>query len=376
VAPERILRDQDGESGMSTVEIASTEAGLDRPRRTSWLTGPKSVPRRAVPSALLLVLASVIMTTSGDSFSVYVYCTGLFACIGALALGLLMGTAGQLSIGNAAFLAIGAFVGVFASREGIAFPLNIVLATVAAGVAGIVVGLPALRIQGLYLALATLAAHFIVIYLVTDYQDSEVGSVGFLLEPAFVSQGLEQQQLIWTWILTGVVVVTLAMVAAIQRGKVGRILRFMKDHEQVAPCLGIDCRRYKLMVFVLSSALIGLQGALLPYFSGALSVDTFSLELAISYIAMIMIGGVGNLLGPVIGAFIVIVLPNVIPDVVSNFTGEGRAATYSPSISLIVYGLLIVVVITRSADGVSGWLAQLGRRLSRRTTPLPSHKEN
>lgn len=318
--------------------------------------GATTVSGRVVPAGTVLVLATALVVTTADSNNVYLYCTALFACVGALSLGLLMGTAGQVSIGNSAFLAVGAFVGMWASRAGLPLPAALLIATSAAGLAGVLVGLPALRIQGLYLALATLAAHFIVLYFITEYQKSAVGSVGFLITPALSSGGLDQQQKYWAWILTAVVVACLAGVAALQRGKMGRVLGFMKEHEHVAACLGIDSRRYKLVVFVLSSAAIGFQGSLMPYFSGTLSVDTFSLDLAIAYIAMIMIGGTGNIFGPVIGAFVVVIMPTLIPDVLGAFVVNDRAANLAPSLSQIAYGVLIIVMITRSSDGISGML--------------------
>lgn len=357
---------------MSILEKATPAAQQVTASPQTWAT-MKSVPRRAAPAALILVVATLWITVFADGNHVYLYCTALLASMGALALGLLMGTAGQISIGNAAFLAIGAFSGMAANRAGLAFPLDVGTAVIVAAVAGVLVGLPALRIQGLYLALATLAAHFIVVYICTEYQKAAVGSVGFLTIPALSGNGLDQQQRTWAWLLTGVVVVCLVGVAAIQRGRIGRLLGFMREHETVAPCLGIDVRHCKLMVFVVTSAVIGLQGALMPYFSGTLSVETFTLDLAIVYIAMIMIGGTGNLFGPVIGAFVVITMPSLIPDLLAKFTVAENVAVYAPSVSLICYGLLIIVMITQSNDGISGWLTRVAG-FSRRFTRLSSTK--
>jgi branched-chain amino acid transport system permease protein len=128
-------------------------------------------------------LVVAYFTAVGSSYAIFVLDTILLSAIGAMALDLLMGTGGQVSIGNAAFLAGGAFATVWASRAGVPFPFDVIIAGIVCAVGGLIVGLPALRIRGMYLALATLAAFYLADFIGQKYQSDTVGAAGFLLKP-------------------------------------------------------------------------------------------------------------------------------------------------------------------------------------------------
>ncbi|MGD9796403.1 MAG: branched-chain amino acid ABC transporter permease, partial [Acidimicrobiia bacterium] len=312
-------------------------------------------PRRRAgwrpPSTLLLIaaLTSIVgyYVFNGTRFSVYLMNTTLLACIGALALGLLMGTCGQVSIGNSAFLAAGGFTVAWASRNTIAFPYSVLLAMGVCAVVGLLVGLPALRIRGIYLALATLAAFFVVMFVVTEYQRHTVGAGAFIFEAPFGGDAVERGKT-WAWVLLAVVSVTLVIVTWLRTGRSGRAWRMIRDHEVAAPMMGIPVARYKLMVFVISSALIGMQGALTAYFVGSLSYDAFTLGIAISYIAMILIGGADSQAGPLIGALIVTTMPTFVPDLVGSVAGGSVSAVHTAAYSQMAYGVLIILFIVYS----------------------------
>ena len=161
---------------------------------TSAITGTGSaVPARALDWRSLIkqryliiaiaFIAVAIITAGGSSYSTYIVDTILLAAIGAMALDLLMGTGGQVSIGNVAFLAGGAFATVWASRAGVPFPFDVIIGALACAAFGFLVGLPALRIRGMYLALATLAAFYLADFVGQVYQNDTVGAAGFFLKP-------------------------------------------------------------------------------------------------------------------------------------------------------------------------------------------------
>lgn len=332
-------------------------------------TASRAAPRPALPkgagraglgefltTAICLVLIAGAAALMAGSYTIYIVNLVLLASIGALGLNLLMGMAGQVSIGNAAFLTTGAFVTVWAGRLGLPFPLDTVVAMAAAGAFGAIVGLPALRIKGIYLILSTMAAHFVAIFLAESYQFAEVGSAGFIVDPVY--KGLSLVGFQRAWVFTNLVIVIVVMLAFVrlQHGRTGRGWRMLRDREDAAPAMGIPVARMKLSAFVISSAVIGLQGSLMAHFTGNVSSESFPLTVAIAAIAMILIGGLGSVAGSVIGAAIVTTLPFYTPQVVKLIAGSTGAAAQSARISLILYGILIILFIGYAREGVRGWI--------------------
>lgn len=285
----------------------------------------------------------------------------LLACLGAIALNLLMGTAGQVSVGNAAFLGVGGFSAAFFVSHNVIFPLDVILATLIAGVAGILIGLPALRLSGLYLALATLAGHFLVVFAGTEYQTRESKVGGFPMEGLFTGSDPLAALQYWSFLLFGIVALVILGAAMLMRSKTGRALRIIRDHPTVAPMLGIPVARYKLTIFAIASAVIGMQGALAAHLNGFVVVENFTLVIAFSYLAMIIVGGLDSIAGAVVGAAIVIGLPVFVPDILDLAFG-GSAGGYAPQVSQMLYGTLVVLFIVASPNGIVGWVKARARR--------------
>jgi branched-chain amino acid transport system permease protein len=331
-------------------------------RRISWR------PSRMQLGLSALALITLYFVTQASSANLFTFNSCLLAAMGAIALNALMGTAGQVSIGNSAFLMVGAFATVFFYRLGLPFPANVICAGLAAGVAGAIVGLPALRLRGLQLALATLAAFYIVQYLANEYQSraSNAGSGGFSITPLFQSKGLVGAQKYWAVTLLVVTAGLIVIASRTVRHRSGRAWRMIRDHETAAPALGIAVTRSKMTVFALSSVVIGIEGGLTAYLTGSVIVDNFTLLLAVSYIAMVVIGGLDSIAGAVIGAAIITALPTVVPKVVAHVIGAQSAAQKGASISQIIYGLLLVVFVTSSPKGITGWFRRLQERAAGR----------
>lgn len=314
-------------------------------------------------TAVALVAVTGLFAAFGGSFSIYICNLVLLAAIGAIGLNLLMGTAGQVSIGNAAFLTTGAFATVWCERNGIFFPFDLLISMVVAGAFGALVGLPALRIKGIYLILATMAAHFLALFLAEKYQFAEVGSAGFIVDPVVNAGSLVGTQRVWSLVLLAFLLVVMLATTWLQHGRSGRAWRLIRDREDAAPAIGIPTSRYKLTAFVISSAIIGLQGSLSAHFTGNVSSESFPLTVAIAAIAMILIGGLGSIAGSVIGAAIVTLLPYFTPSLVEAVIGSAQASQHAARISLILYGVLIIFFIGYARDGVKGWVVAGYRRL-------------
>lgn len=318
--------------------------------------------RASLVGVAAIGLATLLVAELGSSYQVFILDSVLLAVIGASALNLLMGTVGQVSIGNAAFLVVGAFTAVISRQAHIAFPLDLVPALLAGAAVGFVVGLPALRIQGVYLALTTLAANFIFVEIAQRYQSVKVGAGGFIMPRLFTGMTLADQYRAWAALLFVAVALVLVLLRTLTAAELGRAWRLIRDHELVGPTLGMRASAYKLGAFMLSSALVALQGALAAHFSGYVSADSFTLTLAISYVAMVLIGGPDSQLGAVLGALIVVWLPFACADLLKLF--PAASPTVAPQIALIAYGALVVFFITFAPSGVAGWLQTLWARIS------------
>ena len=307
-------------------------------------------------------LVVAYFTAVGSSYAIFVLDTILLSAIGAMALDLLMGTGGQVSIGNAAFLAGGAFATVWASRAGVPFPFDVIIAGIVCAVGGLIVGLPALRIRGMYLALATLAAFYLADFIGQKYQSDTVGAAGFLLKPLFTGT-IGQQSANWAWLLFGVVAATMILISWLRSGRSGRAWRMIRDHEVAASSMGIPVARYKLLLFTITSAIIGIQGGLTAHFTGSVSYDSFTLTLSISVVAMILIGGLDSVAGPLIGAAVVTLMPVYLPDVIGLFVSSSNASQDASNYSEILYGLLIMVFMIKAPTGLAGLFRAGGRKV-------------
>jgi branched-chain amino acid transport system permease protein len=332
---------------MSKQALQVTEGSARTATRRPWMT------HRSPWLIALIVAAVAFYTTNGSSYSIYVLDTVLLAAIGAFALDLLMGTGGQVSLGNAAFLAVGAYTTVWAVQAGVAFPLDVILGGVMAGLIGLFVGIPALRIRGMYLALATLAAFYIVGFFVQQYQTKEAGAAGFFLTPVF-SGDIVQQQTRWAWLLAATLALTIVAMSWLRSGRSGRAWRMIREHELASSIMGIPVARYKLILFVVSSAIIGIQGGLTARFTGSVTHESFTLALSISAVAMILIGGLDTAAGPLVGAAVIMTLPLMVPEVIGLFADTPSVSADAGGYAQIVYGILIVVFIVGAPKGLSG----------------------
>ena len=336
---------------------------LSQLRGTRWFGAQPggSVFRQSFFLIAVIVVVVAFYSATGTSYSLYLVDTILLAAIGALALDLLMGTGGQVSIGNAAFLALGAFATVWASRAGVSAPVDVLIGGGVCAVGGLIFGLPALRIRGMYLALATLAAFYIVTFIGNKYQSDTVGAGGFYLKPWFKGT-LTHQHVIWAWLLSGVLAATIMLAGWLRTGRSGRAWRMIRDHEVAASMMGIPVARYKLILFVISSALIGIEGGLAAHFTSSVSADAYTLGTSIAVIAMILIGGLDRQAGALVGALIVTMLPIYVPDVLNMLLSSSAARNDAAGYAQMIYGALIMVFIIAAPQGIVGLLGAGWRR--------------
>ncbi len=318
--------------------------------------------------------------------------TGLFAMgaiIGAIGLTILTGTAGQLSLAHAFFLAVGAygycyFAGTSggttaASRvAGLGLPplLALVLAVLLAGLCGALFSPISSRLRGVYLGIASIGLVFVgqhILFNATSLtggfngRDAPPFSLfGFHFEdgsPNVVIAGSQFGGLEKLWYL-GLLLVVLAYAYArhVVSSRPGRALETVRDNEVAAAVMGVDVRRYKAAAFTMSSMYAGLAGVLLALAFGRIVPDTFGFALSVSYLVMIVLGGLGSVGGAALGAIFVSVLPQVF----DHYSGSlpllsqaGGSGLQAPQAARFLYGVAIILVLLKAPGGLAG----LGRRL-------------
>ncbi len=296
----------------------------------------------------------------------------LVAIMGAVSLNYLTGCAGLVSIGHAALLAVGAMAAAAVGiQAGLPFPLALIVAALAGGLAGVLAGLPSLRVRGLYFVLSTMALHFIVVFLFSEYQYAAFDVVGITYpEPNFFGFALNSS-IRWYFFLLPIVILVCIGLGNSLRRREGRALLAMRDNELAAAASGIDVRILRLKAFALSSSVAALAGALQAYFLSTVTAEHYSLNLAISFIAMIIIGGMGSIAGGVIGAIFWLLLPSVISGFAAQLNaGDGGLAKIivdsRPHVTMLIFGVIVALILIFARGGIVGMARSVRRAVARR----------
>jgi branched-chain amino acid transport system permease protein len=301
-----------------------------------------------------LVLALVVLPRFASNFVLDLASQAALAAIGALALNVLTGLAGQISLGHAGFLAAGAFTTAALVERGVVSPLLTLPATALVGaVLGLIVGIPSLRLKGLYLALGTLAMHHVVLYIAGEMQARAGGNTGFTIPPARVAGLVLRGTVGWYYAMLVAAAIVLVLVVNLQRSRAGRAWMAIRDRDVAAASVGINVARYKLSAFVWSSVVTALGGTLFAYQRGFVSVEAFGFFVAVEYIAMIIIGGLGSALGAVLGAALVTLLPYGIDAAVATLS-PGAADYYIFPAKFGAFGLLMALFLIFEPLGLVG----------------------
>ena len=270
-----------------------------------------------------------------------------------IGLNVLTGYTGLISLGHAGFALVGAYgAAVLGKFFGVPFWLAIPAGAVMAGLVGIFFGLPALRMRGFYLALATLAAQFIITWVVTKIPF--IGCETFQV-PLPEAAGIDFGNAVnYYYIVLGVTVLVTYGVKNLSRSRFGRAWMAIRDNDFAAEVLGINLFSYKLWSFFISCFLAGLGGALFAYYTTSISVEQFTLNNSIWYLGYLVVGGMGTMLGPFAGTFLFMGLNEILVFVVGNlamtFTG---GSTFFVLARDVIFGLTIVLFIVFEPKGLA-----------------------
>ncbi len=276
------------------------------------------------------------------------------AIIGAIGLNILVGFTGQISLGQGGFLAVGAYTaGILTAEFNVPWYLSTAAACFVTAFVGAVFGIPSLRLKGLYLAIATLAAQVIILWVVTHW-DAVTGGVDALVVPNPTLFGVVMNtdfNFYWVvWALAGLTALT---TINLFRTHYGRAFIAIRDQDIAAEVMGVDLFRYKLLSFAISSFIVGLAGALIAHYRSIVTWERFTIDVSVTYLAMIIIGGLGSVSGSVFGATFMTLLPAVL-------TNSGRALrsivpnidTLIPFIQQAAFGLIIILFLVFEPEGL------------------------
>ncbi len=278
------------------------------------------------------------------------------AIIGALGINLLTGYTGQVSLGHAAFLAIGAYTSaILSSRFGIPFWILLPISGIVAALSGLFIGIPSLRLRGLYLVITTLAFQFIVEHVIYRWESLTQGDNGIALATPDLAGFLLDTDRRFYYLVILTVVFSVITIKNITRTRVGRAFQAIRDRDITAETMGINLARYKLLAFTVSSFYAGMAGAIYAYYMAYISPDHFSLMISIQYVAMIIVGGMGSVLGSIFGAIFMTLLPEVLGGLTRTLS-EIFPASISRfgDVKGIVYGLVIVGFLIYQPSGIYG----------------------
>jgi branched-chain amino acid transport system permease protein len=300
-------------------------------------------PLLAPASIAVLALVSVIAVFTLDSYSLLVFTLCALAALVGVGLNVLIGLSGQISFGHIAFYAIGAYISALMTLAGLPLWLAVPAAGVVAGGVGALLAIPALRVTGPYLAMITIAFSFVVHHSLIEWRDVTGGSNGLMSIPLPEFAGMDPSILL-ALIATALMIGALAFYHRVHHSGWGKAMRAVKASEIAARSLGFNPVVSKTLAFALSAVLTGLAGALLAPLLMFINPESFPFSQSILFVLAVIVGGSGTLFGPVLGALLIV----LVPELLSDF------AEYR----LLIFSVLLLVVLWIAPNGLLGALAR------------------
>ncbi|MBR9843598.1 MAG: branched-chain amino acid ABC transporter permease [Rhodobacteraceae bacterium] len=310
---------------------------------------------------LILIAVAIAAPFVVDAFFLGELTNVLIWALAGLGLMVLTGHTGQASLGHAAFLAMGCYANIILIEAGVPFVLAFPLAGIITGVVGMLIAIPALRLHGIYLAIATMAMSILVDDIIV-LTEPWTGGVGGKYAPSINVFGLMIDRwgtpVEFYFLTLGVTILVTLGYINLLRAPLGRSFIAVRDSEVSAQAMGVDVARTKAISFGVSCAITGLAGALMGLFAGAFNNETFSVVISIQLLMMIVIGGLGSIHGAFLGAIVVGFLPQFL-SIAKEWVGAviGGSNVAIPGLEFGIFGLILIVFILFEPMGIYGrWL--------------------
>lgn len=334
--------------GVMAFDFADAQRRIDSPERRAGL--------------VLLVAALVLLPWVASDYVVYLACLCAITVISVVGLNILTGSTGLLSIGHAAFNGIGAYACAYAAgRWDAPLWLAIPFGGAMAALAGLLVGLPSLRIKGLYLAIATLAAQYIFLFVAQQWESVTGGDRGLqVASPTLFGLRLDSDFRLY-WVIVPIAFAMCWFATNLFRTRFGRAFIAVRERDYSAEVLGINLLRTKLLSFALASFYAGIAGALMAYFFRVVNGEQYTFTASIFQHPAVIVGGLGSVLGSILGSFFMVVVPELLKVGVGVFAGQDAAqvAVLLAAARELLFGALIVAFLLFEPYG----LAEIVRRV-------------
>lgn len=312
----------------------------------------RQLPYRAQQVALgLMLIALMLVPLTGNGYVIGLLTQAMIAVVGAIGLNFVIGFTGQIAIGQAAFMAIGAYTTtILSGKFGVPFLLALPAAGIMTALVSALVAAPTLRLRGFYLAIATFAVHFVVIMLLSRW--SYVGSLTGIEVPR--PQFAQRDASFFYFVL--VVIAFLVHVAFnIERSFLGRAWGAIRDRDLAAAATGISVARYKLWSHAWSGFFVGIGGGLFASFLSYINPEHFPFFLTIQYLGMILVGGLGTVLGSIFGAVFMTLMPEGMRMIAASLSAHvSLPPTLLADAQLILFGVIIIGTLLYAPKGLFG----------------------
>jgi branched-chain amino acid transport system permease protein len=303
----------------------------------------------------ILLISIIIFPFIVGRYTLYTINLAGIYIIGAIGLNILTGFTGQISIGHAAFIAIGSYATtILGARTAMPFYMIIPLSGIVATLIGVLVGLPCLRLKGLYLAMATMSFGIVVQYVLFQWDTLTHGALG-MAAPSIAFWGFKIDSDRKFYFLIALIVFLLGFAAKnMMRMKIGRAFIAIRDRDIAADVIGVDLTKYKVMAFGISSFYAGISGSLFAYYTTHVNPEYFTIFLSVEYLAMIIVGGMGSILGSILGAMFIGIVPEWLR-IFFGFLSQSfhlSGLVFTQQLKVISYGVLIILFLIFESGGL------------------------
>lgn len=276
--------------------------------------------------------------------------------IAAIGLNILTGYCGQLSIGHAGFIAVGAYTSaILTGKFGVPFLVTLLCAGLTAGFIGLIFGIPSLKVKGFYLAISTIAAQFIIIWVINHWDTVTGGYIGMKVPHASIAGFTFTTEASLYYLIMTITALCVFFAKNLTRTRVGRAFVAIRDNDLAAEVMGVNLFYYKLLAFFIGCFFAGVAGSLLGHWRGFMNAEHFSLMDSILYVGMIIIGGLGTTIGPILGVVFIRLLEQLVmfisPILEAMF--PALPAGFTTGIAPMLFGLAIVLFLIFEPRGIA-----------------------
>jgi branched-chain amino acid transport system permease protein len=308
----------------------------------------------------VLLIAFLIVLFAGPLY-LNNYWLGIVNLIGitlvsATGLNILVGYCGQLSIGHAGFMAVGAYTSaILTSKLGVPFPVAFLCSGLMAGGIGLIFGIPSMRVKGFYLAITSIAAYFIIKFIIDHWTALTGGFNGLSVPYASIGGFVFNTEGRQFYLIIGIAAICVFLAKNMARTRLGRAFIAVRDNDLAAEVMGVNLFYYKMLAFFIGCFMAGIAGSLLAHYYGSISTDNFSFMNSILFVGMIIIGGLGTTLGPILGVTVIQLLQvgvtKLTPALQNYF--PSMPSGFATGIAPMVFGLVIILFLILEPRGIA-----------------------